>query len=374
MLSLAAAALMEMGIEDPHRHVFVATEGRIANLMISREPFSDNDLEVLRGAVTEYEYDILVAPGTPIMFEVLRNIMTAGSRDELDRYTSGLDLDLTPPTDDRPFFFNQFPFDKPAKAVKLFREMYGKGGYGGVYEGNLVATGTMVILFVVSLGLVLMTIVIPLRPAVKDVGGKLATGGTLYFMLIGIGFMMTEIGLLQRASVFLGHPMYSLSILLFTLILTTGLGSLLSERLPLNSRAKFTGWAVLICAYILMLPAWAPSVFLALDGSSLLTRAAACVVVVAPAGLLMGFGFPTGMRLISSIDRTPTPWFWGINGAAGVLASVAAVACSIGLGISTTLAIGAVCYLLLIPVTIIFMSSAFRLRSVNAEEAVSKRG
>jgi hypothetical protein len=372
MLSLAAAALMEMGIQHPRRHVFVATEGRIANLMISREPFSDDDLKALRGAVTEYEYDILAAPGTPVMSEVLRNILTARSRDELDRYTSGLDLDLTPPTDDRPFFFNQFPFDKPAKAVELFRKMYGKGGYGGVYEGNLVATGTMVILFVVSLALVLMTIVIPLRPAVKDVGGKLAAGGTLYFMLIGIGFMMTEIGLLQRASVFLGHPMYSLSILLFTLILTTGLGSLLSERLPLDSRAKFTGWATLICAYILTLPAWVPTVFLALDGSTLPTRAAACVVAVAPAGLLMGFGFPTGMRLISAIDRTPTPWFWGINGAAGVLASVAAVACSIGLGISTTLAIGAVCYLLLIPVTIVFMSSALPLRSVNAEAGVSK--
>jgi hypothetical protein len=63
----------------------------------------------------------------------------------------------------------------------------------------------------------------------------------------------------------------------------------------------------------------------------------------------MGYGFPTGMRLISAVDRTPTPWFWGINGAAGVLASILAVACSIAFGISTTLLIGALCYLLLIP-------------------------
>jgi len=297
--------------------------------------------------------------------------MMASSRAELDRYTSGLDLDLTAPTDNRPFFFNQFPFDKPTKAIKLFNEMYGKGGYGGVYEGNLVATGTMVILFFVSIGLVLLTIVIPLRPAIKDVGGKLAAGGTLYFMLIGIGFMMTEIGLLQRASVFLGHPMYSLSILLFTLILTTGLGSLLSETLPLDSLGKFAGWAALTFAYVVMLPSWAPAAFLALDGSSLPIRAAACVLVFAPAGLLMGFGFPTGMRLVSAIDRTATPWFWGINGAAGVLASVVAVACSIALGISATLAIGAVCYLLLIPVAIVFMPSAFRLTSVHDEAAVS---
>ena len=73
------------------------------------------------------------------------------------------------------------------------------------------------ILFVISLGLVVVSILIPLRHAVRDVGGRLAVGGTLYFLLIGIGFMMIEIGLLQRMSVFLGHPVYSLSVLLFTL-------------------------------------------------------------------------------------------------------------------------------------------------------------
>ena len=72
-----------------------------------------------------------------------------------------------------------------------------------------------------------------------------------------------------------------------------------------------------------------------------------------PAGLLMGYGFPTGMRFISAVDRKPTPWFWGINGAAGVLASTVAVACSIAYGIGTTLALGAACYLLLIPAALV---------------------
>jgi hypothetical protein len=75
-------------------------------------------------------------------------------------------------------------------------------------------------------------------------------------------------------------------------------------------------------------------------------------MVIAPAGVLMGYGFPTGMRLVSAIDQTPTPWFWGINGAASVLASTLAVACSLAFGISTTLMIGALCYLLLLPVAL----------------------
>jgi hypothetical protein len=68
----------------------------------------------------------------------------------------------------------------------------------------------------------------------------------------------------------------------------------------------------------------------------------------------MGFGFPTGMRLVAVVDRKPTPWFWGINGAAGVLASVAAIASSIAFGISVTLTIGAICYFLLIPTVLGF--------------------
>src|SRR4029450_5597275 len=156
------------------------------------------------------------------------------------------------------------------------------------------------------------------------------------------------IGLLQRMSVYLGHPMYSLSVLLFTLILTTGLGSLLSERFKLNSRARFAAWAVLLAGYVLPLPSWLGQLLIAFSSANLLVRAALCVITIAPAGVLMGFGFPTGMRLVSAIDQRPTPWFWGIDGAAGVFASIVAVATSIAFGIGTTLRLGGICYLLLV--------------------------
>jgi hypothetical protein len=168
--------------------------------------------------------------------------------------------------------------------------------------------------------------------------------------------MMIEIGLLQRMSVFLGHPVYSLSVLLFTLILATGIGSLASDILPLDSRPRFLIWALFTGAYVAALPHWLSGVFLAFDGASLLTRAILCIITIAPAGLLLGFGFPTGMRLISAIDRRPTPWFWGVNGAAGTLASTVAVASSIAFGIGTTLTIGATCYIFLIPTVLLLLS------------------
>jgi hypothetical protein len=175
----------------------------------------------------------------------------------------------------------------------------------------------------------------------------LAVGGTVYFALIGIGFMMVEIGLLQRMSVFLGHPTYALSVVLFSLILWTGVGSMASERVRLAGAGKLVAWSVASACYLFALPFWLPPLLAGLDGAGLFVRAGLCVLVLAPAGFLMGFGFPTGMRLVSAINTGPTPWFWGINGAAGVLAASVAVVTSIAFSIDTTLRIGAACYLLI---------------------------
>lgn len=345
MVSLAMAAAMADGAEDPRQHIFLAVAGRVATIVLARDPLPADAVRTLEDAASRLDYTILLSPTREPESEVLSEIASAGSRSELERTTSSLQLDLTPPTDDRPFFFNQLPLYDPMRTIELAFVT----GQAGVVGGNLFATATLLILFLVSLALVLATIVVPLRPAIRDVGPRLAFGGTAYFMLIGIGFMSAEIGLLQRMSVFLGHPIYSLSVVLFSIILATGIGSMISDRIPLDRRPRIVLWAVLTGAYLLLLPLWMPPLLLAAEGFGLFVRAGLCVLVIAPAGLLMGFGFPTGMRLVGALDRKPTPWFWGINGAAGVLAATLSVACSVAFGITTTLVIAAACYLLLIP-------------------------
>ncbi|NNE23690.1 MAG: hypothetical protein HKN11_13885 [Rhizobiales bacterium] len=264
---------------------------------------------------------------------------------ELDRYAGSFRLDLTAPNDNRPFFFNQLPL-WDAMSVMMF-------GFdtlpAGVAYGNMLATATLVTLFFIALVLVVVAIVLPLRHALTDVGGRLASAGSAYFILIGAGFMLVEIAFLQRFSVFLGHPIYSLSIVLFSLILSTGIGSLLSDRISLTSKGRFVIWSLLTAGYIILQVSSVPPLLLGLDSSSLALRGLIVIAVILPAGLLMGFGFPTGMRFISAVDDRPTPWFWGINGASGVLASAFAVGCSISYGIGVTLSLGAVCYLLLVP-------------------------
>jgi hypothetical protein len=291
---------------------------------------------------------VLIHPDTAPATEVLRTMLASPNRADLERYTARLQLDMTPPTDERPFFFNQLPLYNPFQTLRLAFAI----GTTHVTSGNLLATVTLMGLFTLSTVLVGATIILPIRPAYARVDRRLVVAGTAYFLLIGVGFMSAEIGLLQRLSVFLGHPMYALSIVLFSIILATGLGSLLSDRVPLETRRRFMLWVVLLGGYLGLLPLWLPALTGRFASATLLVRAILCVMVIAPAGVLMGYGFPTGMRLVSAIDRAPTPWFWGINGAASVLASTLAVACSLAFGISTTLAIGALCYILLIPVAL----------------------
>ena len=345
MVSLALAAAFASGIAEPRRHLFVAASGRIATLVLSRQPFSSSHLTVLEQAAARLGYTVLVHPDRTPTSAVLRTMLASRQRADLERYTAGLQLDLTPPTDDRPFFFNQLPLYNPVQTLRLALAI----DTTSITAGNLLATVTLLGLFTMSAVLVGVTILLPLRPTLARVSRRLVATGSTYFLLIGVGFMSTEIGLLQRLSVFLGHPIYALSLVLFSMILATGAGSLLSDRVPLETRLAFTLWAILLGGYLGLLPLWLPALTVRCDSAPLLMRAILCVLVIAPAGVLMGYGFPMGMRLVAAVDQTLTPWFWGINGAASVLASTLAVACSMAYGISTTLMIGALCYLLLIP-------------------------
>ena len=108
-------------------------------------------------------------------------------------------------------------------------------------------------------------------------------------------------------------------------------------------------WCSGLATFLALLPFGLPFIVASFEPYPIIVRAAATVLVIAPVGFLQGFGFPTGMRLVNAIDSRPTPWFWAINGAAGVLASVLAVMIGIAFGINVTMLLAAVCYVLLIP-------------------------
>ena len=349
MIGLATAALLSAGRDDARPCLFVARSERIATLVLSKKPLTAEQLGVLHDAVRSLGFDVVLAPGQPPKSALLRAITQSRDLDELNRVAGSTYLDLTVPTDNRPFFFNLLrPSDIPGVMGRLVHGTLGPG----VVKGNLVAASGLLLILFVSIVAVIATILVPLRTAARECPRPLVAAGTLYFSLIGMGFMLAEISLLQRFSVYLGHPIYSLSVCLFSLILASGLGSLASDRLRLQASRTLSLWGGIVVAYLVALERGLPAIMQSTTHEERLVRIGVSLALIMPLGFLLGFAFPTGMRLVEAVDSQPTPWFWGVNGATGVLASVLGVVLSMSLGINVTLLISAACYLLLIPTSL----------------------
>ena len=346
MVSLATAVLLDAGVKDPRQHLFVARAELIATLVLSKTPFSAEKLDVLEKAAADLGFNVLLAPNHPPETKLLQSITESRDIAALNRAANADYLDLTVPTDNRPFFFNQLRFsDIPEVTRRALDRTLG----GGVRRGNLTASAVLILILIISIVAVITTILVPLRAAARACPRNLVLVGSLYFSLIGMGFMLAEIALLERFSIYLGHPIYSLGVCLFSLILASGLGSLTSDWFKLDTRPKFLIWGGIVAAYLMVMALLLPAIFQATTDQERMIRIGVSLLAIMPLGFLLGFAFPTGMRLVETIDRQPTPWFWGINGATGVLASVLAVMFSMALGIDVTLTISAICYLLLIP-------------------------
>lgn len=355
MIVLAMATAMDAGAASPRRHVFVATGSTIATLVLSKNPLSPEQLDALRTAARMLEFDVLIDPDAPPPPGIIGGIVTATDRRRLDDVAATAWLDLSVPTDSRPFFFNQLRFRHiPDAVARSWRDQIGNG----VMRGNLTASVALVLILVIATIAVCCTILLPLGGAARSAPPGLVGPGTAYFALIGLGFMLAEISLLQYFGVFLGHPIYAMGVCLFSLILSTGVGSLMSDRVPLNTGARIVIWCGIVAAYLFAAQLVLPAVFSATTARALPVRIAVALAILVPAGFLMGFAFPTGMKLVERISREPAPWFWGINGATGVLASVLAVMIGIAFGINVTMVVAGCCYLLLIPAALALLSRA----------------
>jgi len=197
--------------------------------------------------------------------------------------------------------------------------------------------------------LVAVTIVLPLKHRASLHGGLALSvaGGIAYFVGIGMGFMLVEMAMMQQLSVFLGHPIYSLVVVLAGLILSTGLGSLVSDRLRLASNVASRTPALAVVLILIFYSAAVIPVIHRFISEPLWQRALISLGLVAPCGFLMGFCFPVGLRWMKLLKQEQNlPWMWALNGAAATLGSFVAIVISMETTIVTCALTGAACYLL----------------------------
>ena len=342
LLALGVASLLEFGVQEPRQHLILTTRERVATLMASPAPFAEEDRARLEAVAAEHDFTVRLSPWHSAADERLARIVTARTRDALEQATRDPFFDFSPPTDRRPFFFNML---KPAAFFTG-----GAPASVGVVSGNLLATRTLIALAGVAGVLVLAIILWPLamvgRPSLPAGVFGSAVG---YFALIGLAFMLVQIPFLQTFSVYLGHPTYTFSIILFLMILSAGFGSLASERVDVHS-PRLSLLPVAIAGAILVATVALDPLMSATVGWGLPGRTLVVAVLVVPLAFALGFCFPIGLRLIGRHSDTVTAWMWGVNGACGVMASILAVMISMWLGIQANLVAAATLYaLLLVP-------------------------
>lgn len=343
--SLARGALSAIGVSNPADHVVMVKAPKasgmpglfgngIATILVSPDPFSAEDLATLDRQTDRLGFEYIAK--TPY-FEApaYRTILTAA---DATPFYDSYSLDVSPPTDDRPFFFQMLRLRDVQKSLSV--------SWLDPNRTNLEAIRLLVVLLGIVGTLTLGCVVLPL--ALRARGGTLRGAGSLlgFFFAIGLGFMFVEVSEMQRLMLLLGKPTYALSVVLFTLLVGSGAGSLMSERL-LGASGPLTGRRALLLLVLVLsaMGVLTPFVVRGLAASGTAARIFAAAAMLLPMGFFMGLPFPLGLSAASENPRL-VPWLWGINGAASVLCSVLAIVIALGAGISAAFWSGVACYTL----------------------------
>ena len=200
--------------------------------------------------------------------------------------------------------------------------------------------GVVVVLLAATIGLPLLT----RAGALRGRGWPAILG---YFTCLGLGFILIEVGLVQRLILLLGKPVYALALILSTMLLASGAGSFASGR-PATDRivAGLPRLLFVVAGLLAVLAIFLPGWIRGLLGTPFAVRVAASLLAVAFPAFLMGMAFPSGVRVLGETGRQKlVPWVWGVNGATSVLASVLAIILAIEFGYTVVFLLGAACYL-----------------------------
>ncbi len=325
---LAQAALEQRGINNPRAHMVVIRGTDFlgpptGTVLMRLEPFTDAELDKITRLAGERGEGVVYGPRGPYEGE-WKELVAA---DSLESFCNGYRLNVCPPTDDQPFFFNM-----------------DRLGSVGRREGKYWAATTPFSMLLLTLGILTVlsaiAFVAPIYLAPDAAPPPLSA--LMYFGLIGLGFLLVEITLIQRLVLFLGFPTYALSVVLFSLLIFSGVGSALTNRIAPRQGMTMCLTAAVI---LIVLSSFTLQPLLrALIWLPLGVRVVVAVLLVAPIAMSLGMAMPYGLRRLEGLYPSAVPYAWGVNGVASVLASVFGVVVAMLFGFTIAGLVAAACY------------------------------
>jgi hypothetical protein len=339
LISLTRAMMAELGIANPEKHIMIVKDrgesDRLAvTYIFKRSPFTREEVEKMAAVCKQEGFGPLYLPDHP-QENIFTKLILAPDPQEIYKSYS---LNIEPTYDNSPFFFNNVRIENFTQAFSLN------------YESQKTNLGMFVLVALLAITLVLVAafLIGPLVIFRRDV---LRTARSrrlrlvFYFACLGMGFITVEISLVQKFTLFLGHPVYALAVILFSLLLFSSIGSYLTGRFNVETLARAGQRAIAaIWAIVLIYIAILPFFFYNYVGLPLPAKIVMAIVFLIPLALVMGMPMPIGIKLAHREEAALIPWAWGVNGATSVLGSVITFILAISLGFNQALIVGLVIY------------------------------
>ncbi len=345
LLSLGRAALERLGEKEVWRHVIVVREGGAKELagwgardtvLISRKPFTAADLDRARAGIAAGGLQPVYLPGERYHNHFTDYLHTADAA----AYERNYPYDVSPVSDDRPFFFYT------VQPRDLWNYLVGANRSTADYKINLavptlfglIAVSIVATLVILALPPVLLGSRLPHEPGIRRF--------LLYFLCIGAGYILIQVALIQKFVLFLGHPTYALTVIIFSMLVSSGLGSYFSRKVTIGSDRRLAITLVTVFGLIVLLALIASPLTAAGVGLPKPVKFLITVLMISPVGFVMGMPFPTALYRLEQWHKPSVRWAWSLNAASSVLGSAAAIFLAIYLGLQVTLLVGGSLYLI----------------------------
>ena len=343
LISLAMRALSDLGEQEPWKHVMVVREdaaklnawGAQDTVVIFRKPASQADVERARAAAAEGNLQPVYLPGDKPDNAFGRLLLSK----QPDEFLKNYRFDVSPVSDDRPFFFYTV---QNGDIWKFFTQ----NSEAADYKIN---KAVPLLIDLVAISFLATAIVLALPPLVFRTRLPTQRGVhafMLYFLCLGAGYIMIQVALIQKFVLFLGHPTYALTVIIFSMLVWSGLGSFFSRRLIQGEYRRRLSWILIGVAVAVSTLAFAAApISQAGAGWPLPAKMLVTMSLIAPAAFLMGIPFPIGLSWLETRYSEAVRWAWALNAAASVLGSAGAIFLAIHIGLRLTVVAGAILYI-----------------------------